>query len=76
MSDHSKWLGTSALFIFMKWLNCDFFLCISSSLCKATNIFQTYDTLQVVFIECLFLFSFLFTFLYFLKNVLGYSTTP
>lgn len=68
MSHHSEWLGTSALFTFMKWLNSSFFLCISSSLCNATDIFQIYSTLQVVFIGCLFLLIFFIHFSSFIQE--------
>lgn len=39
MSNHSKWLGTSALFIFMKWLNSSFFFA-SAVACVMPQIFS------------------------------------
>lgn len=45
-----------------------FFLRISSSLCNATDILQIYNTLQVVFIGCLFLLIFFIHFSSFIQE--------
>lgn len=44
------------------------FFSFHSSLCNATDILQIYSTLQVVFIECLFLFIFFIHFSSFIQE--------
>jgi len=55
MSEHSKWLGTSALFIFVKWLNCFLFFMLTVACVTPQMFSRLYDTLQIVFIASTFI---------------------